>query len=157
MIASILMVITAFIVASSHEILHFLCNDCNGAWEVPTVTIYALIYWILMQSLLSYLLMTWGNKYADPSVNLAYTVLQPLTATIASEILLLLNVVPNCNDIANTDRACLYSVNIADLGAIGIAIGLYFVIYSDRKKRKREEQINNMENNEEINKLITDN
>lgn len=138
-IATCLMIITALTVASSDTILHFLCKDCNGAWEVPTVTIYALLYWIIMQSLCSYLLMTWANQYADPSVNLAYTVLQPLTSTVASVIILWTKVVPNCDDIGDSDKACLYGPSIADLGAIGICIGLYFVIYSDRKKRKREE------------------
>lgn len=142
MVATILMIVTSLIVASSDTILNFLCSDCDGAWQVPTVTIYALLYWILMQSLLSYLLMTWANQYADPSVNLAYTVLQPLTSTVASELLLLFDVVPNCDDLdSNSDKACLYGPSIADLGAIGICIGLYFVIYSDRKKRKKEEKM----------------
>mmetsp|Transcript_62862 Transcript_62862/g.99800 ORF Transcript_62862/g.99800 Transcript_62862/m.99800 type:complete len:412 (+) Transcript_62862:43-1278(+) len=141
-IATGLMIITAIVVASSDTILHFLCSDCHGAWEVPTVTIYALLYWILMQSLLSYLLMTWANQYADPSVNLAYTVLQPLTSTIASELLLLFKVVPNCDSLASgADKACLYGPSLADLGAIGICIGLYFVIYSDRKKRAQKESL----------------
>jgi len=139
LIASALMVVTALIVASSDRILYFLCSDCHGAWEVPTVTLYALIYWILMQSLMSYLLMTWANRYADPSVNLAYTVLQPLTTTVGSELLLLFKVVPNCDDLeSGSDRACLYGPSVADLGAIGICVGLYFVIYSDRKKRAKE-------------------
>ena len=152
-IASFLMVITALIVASSNKILSFLCTDCHGAWEVPTVTIYALCYWILMQSVLSYLLMTWANQYADPSVNLAYSVLQPLTSTIASELLLLMKVVPNCDDLADgADKACLYGPSVADLGAIGIIVGLYFVIYSDRKKREADRvsmsmSIHTIENN----------
>ena len=141
-IATFLMIITAIIVASSDTVLNFLCSDCNGAWQVPTVTIYALIYWILMQSLLSYLLMTWANQYADPSVNLAYTVLQPLTSTIASVLLLLFKVVPDCDNLPNgSDKSCLYGPSLADLGAIGICIGLYFVIYSDRKKRAKEENL----------------
>ena len=140
-IASLLMVIAALIVESSDEILNFLCSDCTGAWDVPTVTIYALIYWILIQSVVSYLLITWANRYADPSVNCAYAVVQPLTATMASRLLLLFHVVPDCEDIASdSTRSCLYGPGIEDLGAIGICLGLYFVIYSDHKKRKRESQ-----------------
>eukprot|EP01083_Nonionella_stella_P314513 1133383_1 len=130
--------VVSLIVASSQPILHFLCNDCRGAWEVPTVAIYALAYWIIMQSI-SYLLMTWANRYADPSVNLAYTVLQPFTVTFVSELLILFNVVPDCSTLpSDVDKSCLYGPSLSDLGAIGICIGLYFVIYSDRKKRAKQ-------------------
>lgn len=133
--ATILMTITAFTVASSEKILHFLCHDCHGAWEVPTETIYALAYWILGQSLLSYLLMTWANQYAAPSINLAYTVLQPLTSTILSQILIYTDTIKRCTK--NNSDNCLYAASWNDLGAIGIVIGLYFVIYSDRKYRQK--------------------
>eukprot|EP00483_Globobulimina_turgida_P001860 UN01862 len=81
LVATLTMIVAAIVVA----LLDGVCPDCDGeAWNVPTVTIYALIYWILGESIASYLLMTWANKYADPSVNLAYTVLQPLTSMVAA-------------------------------------------------------------------------
>ena len=143
--ASFLMAIVALTVAYNKTILNFVCQDCNGdAWNVPEATIYALIYWILFQSVLSYLCLTWANKYADPSVNLAYTVVQPLTAIIASEILILINVVPQCSTDKNANNPdnCLYSPNIGTLGSIGIIIGLYCVIYSDYKQRQIIKQQN---------------
>ena len=34
-----------------------------------------IIYWILAESIAAYLLITWANRWADPSLNLTYTVL----------------------------------------------------------------------------------
>lgn len=96
---------------------------------VTIITIYALVYWVIFQSFLSYLLLTWANKYADPSINLGYTVLQPLTAAIASSIILATGLVRKCHGSKDADKTCLYGPDFADLGAIGIVIGLYFIIY----------------------------
>lgn len=141
MTASFLMLFAALIVSSSNEILSFLCSDCDGAWTLPMVTVYALIYWVLIQSIVSYLLITWANRYADPSINCAYAVLQPLTATAASRMLLVFDVVPNCEHLpADSTKSCLYGPGIGDLGAVLICIGLLMVIASDRAKRYLREQ-----------------
>jgi len=138
-IASILMVISQLIVALSNTLLDNLCSDCNGAWDVPVNTIYALIYWVLFTSVLSYLLITWGNKYSDPSINLAYSVLQPATSAFVSALLIGFNIVPKCVvDSDNNPSNCLYDVDYADLGAIGIALGLLLVVYSDKKQKNKE-------------------
>eukprot|EP01084_Bolivina_argentea_P138325 243549_1 len=136
-IASFLMIFTQLIVGYGPSgLLNGICPDCNGAWTVPSATIIALVYWILAESVVSYSLITWANKHAAVSVNLAYTVLQPLTAVIGSEILLVSNVVPTChkNNQHNSDN-CLYGVSYNDLGAIGIVIGLYCVIYRTTAQR----------------------
>ncbi|ETO32427.1 hypothetical protein RFI_04688 [Reticulomyxa filosa] len=147
-VATCVMIVTATIVASSNElslnlhmcVLKWLCNDCENWWTVPTITVYALLYWVIMQSLCSYLLMTWANKFADPSVNLAYTVLQPFTAAVVSEIILSFHWVNKCHGSDDSDSSCLYGASYQDLGAIGIIIGLYFVIYSDRKHKLQNGQ-----------------
>eukprot|EP01084_Bolivina_argentea_P138327 243556_1 len=159
-IASFSMVIAALIVANIPSLLNGVCPDCNGnAWHVPTVTIYALIYWILGESVIAYLLITWANKYADPSINLAYTVLQPLTSVITAEILLICNILPKCNPNKSKNdnpNNCLYGVSWNDLGAIGIAFGLYFVIYSSRLQKRKQEQLQNIQNNNAIQNNILD-
>lgn len=98
-----------------------------------------------MPSLFSYLCITWATKYVPPSVNVAYSVLQPLTAVVASEILLLSKISPKCKiNSADNSSKCVYGVDWNDLGAIGIGIGLLIVIYSSRKyeqKRVKESYV----------------
>ena len=156
--ATFSMIIASLIIANVPSLLDGVCPDCNGkAWNVPTVTIYALIYWILAESVASYLLITWANKYADPSVNLAYSVLQPLTAVISAEILLIFNIVPQCHiNSSNNKSNCIYGADWNDLGAIGIAIGLYLVIYSSRLKQKREKELQSIEENNLLPHAIND-
>lgn len=137
-IASILMVFAALIVANVPSFLNGVCPSGCSAWNVPTVTIYALIYWILAESIAAYLLITWANRWADPSLNLAYTVLQPLTAVIMAEILLIFKIEPKCNN-NGEPSGCIYGADWNDLGAIGIAIGLFLVIYSSRLQQKKNE------------------
>ena len=86
------------------RILDFLCSDCNGAWEVPTATIYALIYWILMTSIFSYLILTWATKFVAPSISLAYSATQPLTAAVLSEIIIASNAIDQCSKKNNYEK-----------------------------------------------------
>mmetsp|Transcript_42389 Transcript_42389/g.37643 ORF Transcript_42389/g.37643 Transcript_42389/m.37643 type:complete len:378 (-) Transcript_42389:11-1144(-) len=138
-VASILMVFAALIVANVPSLLNGVCPTGCSAWHVPTVTIYALIYWILCESVAAYLLITWANRWADPSLNLAYTVLQPLTAVIMAEVLIIFNIVPVCHNKSSDKSNCIYGADWNDLGAIGIAFGLLLVIYSSRLQQKENE------------------
>ena len=135
-VASVFMTVVAVIVALSDEILDFLCDDCEGPWRIPPVTIYALIYWVFIQTVVAYLLVTWANQYADPSVNCAYAVLQPMTAAVASWCLLFFGVIPNCENISSDSTlSCLYGPGIGYIGSVGICAGLLFVIFSDWKQK----------------------
>merc|ERR1719242_1248171 len=118
------MAFTAVIVATIPHLLTLLCPECdgNGAWHIPDMTWYALIYWVLIQSVTAYLLVTWANRYADPSVNCAYAVLQPMTAAVASYLLMLTPQISDCSD--NEKTMCLYGPSIGDFGSIGICLGL---------------------------------
>jgi drug/metabolite transporter (DMT)-like permease len=129
------MLIAQLVVASSKDILHFLCEECDDAWNVPVATYGALAYWIIMVSGVGYIALTWANQHVDPSINLAYSVMQPVTAAALSALLLALGVVNRCRDGVSEDKTCLYGLSWGDLGAIGIAVGLALVIYSDRKQR----------------------
>mmetsp|Transcript_11187 Transcript_11187/g.13228 ORF Transcript_11187/g.13228 Transcript_11187/m.13228 type:complete len:150 (+) Transcript_11187:2-451(+) len=87
MFASLAMFITCLIVNFSPVLLDKLCPDCHGeAWNVPLAAAVALVYWIVFNSIVCYLITTWANQYADPSIVLGYTSFQPLTAAILSAI-----------------------------------------------------------------------
>ena len=86
----------------------------------------ALIYWILLTSVAAYLLMTWANQYADASLVLAYTPLQPATAAILSFLLIQAGV-----------KGKLAEPGLNILGVIGIFIGLACVLYDNHKNSKQ--------------------
>lgn len=69
---------------------NFACSDCEDPWAVPLSALPALVYWVVFQSVAAYFLMTWAGKYAPATVVSAYTVLQPVTATLLSVLLVAL-------------------------------------------------------------------
>mmetsp|Transcript_36504 Transcript_36504/g.70389 ORF Transcript_36504/g.70389 Transcript_36504/m.70389 type:complete len:261 (+) Transcript_36504:418-1200(+) len=124
---SLMMMVACLVANNSPPIYHFICDDCppGSKWHVPTNAIFALVYWILLTSVGSYLLMTWGNKYADASLVLAYTPLQPATSAILSFLL-----------ISAGFKGKLQMPGLNILGVIGIFIGLAFVVYDNRKQEQ---------------------
>jgi hypothetical protein len=113
MAASIMMAITGITsnLIGKDEFLKFICgteDDGDGpactAWGVPTNAIGPLLYWILIQSVLCYFLMTWGNKWSGEGSNaVVYTALQPLTSGLVSFVLVALN---DGNDFHGVRRFC---------------------------------------------------
>lgn len=131
MVAALFMAVTAVALNSSRAALDFLCKDCGGdAWRVPEAALLALAYWILFQSVGAYALMTWGNVHASASLVSAYTVLQPVTSSLLTALILASGAYRNCAR-ADDDDACLSMPGVGDLGAIGVVIGLYLVITSE--------------------------
>jgi len=122
--ASVMMAVACLAANNISPVYNFICDDCppGSKWHVPMNAVYALLYWILLTSVGAYLLMTWGNKYADASLVLAYTPLQPATSAIVSAIL-----------IAAGFKGKLREPGLNILGVIGIFIGLAFVVYDNRK------------------------
>lgn len=99
-------------------------DGCNcSAWSVPMSAFLPLLYWIIFNSIVAYLILTWGNQYANPSLVLGYTALQPLTSSLLS---VLINAVTSKYDIAEPG----YNL----LGGIVIIIGLYMLIYDNKKQ-----------------------
>lgn len=140
-LAAFLMLIATIIVANTRWLLDGLCADCHGeAWTAPSSrAIYALLWYIVGCTVTPYWLIMWANQFADPSVNLAYTVLQPVTSVTIAEILLFFGIVSRCNtQDTSEDKECLKGADWSDLGAVGIAMGLYLVIYSSRLQRRAE-------------------
>jgi len=134
------MLVTAMIINNNTDATHFVCPDCeNGGWYFPVESIWAIVYWVLGASCTAYGLMTWGNKYADASLVMSYTVLQPICSAGLSEILILTGAVDECS--ATRDENCLHGMKTADLGVIGIAIGLFFVIRSNLTEKKLHDDV----------------
>jgi len=127
MCASVIMFCLALIVNTNDDALNWVCPDCDGyAWNVPASAIGALFYWIILQSVLAYFLLTWGNTYADPSFTSAFAALQPFTAAILSIILI------ECG-VTGLD-----SPGLNDLGALGIVAGLALVIWDAKRIRDQK-------------------
>jgi len=135
------MLATALLINNWDSSFHFVCSDCeNGRWYVPPESYWAIAYWIIGNSCCAYFFMTWANQHADATIVMAYSVLQPVTSIILSQILIHLGAVNECVDDADTSK-CLHGLKMADLGAIGIAIGLFFVIRSDVIKRRNNKSL----------------
>jgi len=129
-VGSLMMMVACLVANNVHPIYDFICDDCpeGSKWHVPNSAIFALMYWIFLTSVGSYLLMTWGNKYADASLVLAYTPLQPATSAIVSFILIQLGY-----------RGSLQEPGLNILGVVGIFIGLAFVVYDSRRSAQEKE------------------
>eukprot|EP00468_Gymnochlora_sp_CCMP2014_P013143 CAMPEP_0167756120 /NCGR_PEP_ID=MMETSP0110_2-20121227/9205_1 /TAXON_ID=629695 /ORGANISM="Gymnochlora sp., Strain CCMP2014" /LENGTH=247 /DNA_ID=CAMNT_0007642187 /DNA_START=481 /DNA_END=1224 /DNA_ORIENTATION=- len=146
-VASIMMMVACLVGNNVESIYSFVCDDCpaGSKWRVPNNAIYALIYWILLTSVGSYLLMTWGNRYADASLVLAYTPLQPATSAVLSFILI---------QAGFTGKLTEPGINI--LGVIGIFIGLAFVIYDNRKNQRLQQEEREKREYTKVNDLAYD-
>lgn len=128
--ASIFMVLTGVLVNAFEESVKFVCPPNDGetkascsAWGVPTSAIGPLLYWILVQSVLCYFLLTWGNRYAKTSSTVAYTALQPLTSALGSVLLVVINGGKEFGGIS------MPGLNL--LGGLGVVAGLFMVLRSD--------------------------
>jgi drug/metabolite transporter (DMT)-like permease len=134
--ASIFMFITAMGITTNDAGVNFVCPydeaskvppvmvgkfKCScPAWEVPSNAILPLLYWIVFNSVVAYLILTWGNKYADASKTLAYTALQPLTSTILTVLII--------EGVGKDKYPSLKMPGYNVLGAIGIVIGLFCIV-----------------------------
>ena len=131
--ASVFMVVTGLAVNSSTAAVRFVCppdegeHDAScGTWDVPNSAIGPLMYWIFVQSVLCYMLMTWANKYAKPSSVVAYTALQPMTSALLSVLIVEIS--------GEIGGIVMPGLNL--LGGIGIVGGLFLVVYDTAKKEK---------------------
>lgn len=116
--------LTAMLVNNIPACLAFVCHDCNGnAWDVPMITWISLLWWVLMPSCVAYMLLSWGNKYANASSVLIYTALQPLTSGVIAAIMIATGAA------SYFPKAELAMPGLNSLGAIGILLGLVTLCY----------------------------
>ena len=86
-----------------------------------------LAYWIVFNSVVAYLLMTWGNQFAPPSAVLGYTALQPLTSSILTVIII------SCGYNGDLDEP---GYNL--LGGLLIIAGLFMLIVDNKNEHTQE-------------------
>ena len=146
------MLIVCLIVNSIPSLIKIICKDCENPWIIPIDAFYALLYWILITSVLCYSIANWANHYLGPSTTVAYSVIQPITAIVISELLIAFSFINRCN--ATHSNHCLYGADWNDFGAFGIIIGLYCILYSDRNK---SQIIHLKQNQKKLNKFYKTN
>jgi len=136
--ASIFMIITGIAVNASEKAVRFVCPPNDGedeascsAWGVPTSAIGPLIYWIFVQSVLCYMMLTWANQYAKPSSVVAYTALQPMTSALLSVFIVKI--------FGKVGGIVMPGLNL--LGGIAIVVGLFMIIYDTSKQKEIEDAL----------------
>eukprot|EP00940_MAST-03C_sp_MAST-3C-sp2_P002929 g2929.t1 len=127
-IATFFMAATAVVVNNVHSALHFFCEDCgDSGWTIPTDAWWAIAYWIFGGSIAGYLLNTWGNKRVDASIVGIYAVIQPVVTVACASIVIALSSAPHWG---------LDGLSFADIGAIGIILGLLIVVCDNIRRRR---------------------
>ena len=126
-VAAALMLLAGLLINSMPHFLDLICPDCHGiGWAVPRDAWFAIGYWVLLGSVASYYLLTWGNLYVDASMVGAYFTVQPIGAVVAALAVILAT--------PNTSHYGLKGPGIQDIGAIGIFIGVGLLIIDARRQ-----------------------
>ena len=114
-------------VSRARSLLEVVCPDCDGeGWGVPRSSWLAIAYWVLLGSVTTYLLLTWGNRYVD-MVGVYFTI-QPLAAVVAAVGVIAVTAPPHYG---------LVGPGMQDLGALGIVLGVAILIIDERRTRRR--------------------
>ena len=160
-IASAIMAVTTLLAAQSPKIMNLVCPDCLSNWEIPSGAYFALVYYIIFNSVVAYAILTWVNQFATGTLVMGYSVLQPVTAATLTVVLLVLQAFPSCFSQSSTSqggetsssssslpKACLEQPGMGTLlGMCGVFVGLFFVIITEpqvnnntvNSRRKKEE------------------
>eukprot|EP00397_Hematodinium_sp_SG-2012_P050630 GEMP01058944.1.p1 GENE.GEMP01058944.1~~GEMP01058944.1.p1 ORF type:complete len:234 (+),score=42.92 GEMP01058944.1:582-1283(+) len=138
-----LMMLSAAVVTNVPSTSAFFCGieeSCvNHPWKVPSSAYGALVYWILISSVMAYFLMNWANQYVQASVVSFYTVVQPITSAFLTILLLGVFVYdPKENGKSITDYP---GSNM--IGIVPIILGLR-LIYKDSEKHEDIERTSSM-------------
>lgn len=90
-ITSVGILISALLISNSPELSTFFCPECTqGFWYFPLEAGFALAYWALGNSVMAYLVLSFGAKHArDATHCLAYTAIQPVTAGLLESLLVI--------------------------------------------------------------------
>ena len=138
-LAAVFMAVTASMTSISPTALNFLCPDCTSTWHIPPGAWFALLYFILFNSVAAYAILTWANQFATGTLVMGYTVLQPVTAALLTLVLLGLGTVPRCG--SEDITKCLNPLGWGSIiGMAGVFVGLYFVIVTEPKAKEASYQ-----------------
>ena len=121
------MLLAGLLINSTPHLLNLIYPDCHGVgWAVPREAWFAISYWVLLGSVASYYLLTWGNLYVDASMVGAYFTVQPMGAVAAALAVILAT--------PGTDHYGLKGPGIEDVGVVGIFIGVWLLIVDARRQ-----------------------
>ena len=171
-IAAIIMIPTAILVSVSESLSNFFCPECpfdvdaiaittassssataaasSNYWSIPPSAMGALFYNVIFTSVIAYGILMWANKKSKTgTMVMAYTVLQPVTASILTVLLVhVFHLVPDCATNTHTSHrkistaaateedvtACLTPPGWdAVIGTIAVLMGLLLVIDTEPK------------------------
>jgi len=186
-IAAIIMIPTAILVSVSESLSNFFCPECpfdfdpiaiatassssaavaaasSNYWSIPPSAMGALFYNVIFTSVIAYGILMWANKKSKTgTMVMAYTVLQPVTASILTVLLVhVFHLVPDCaTNTKNTSHrkiitaaateedvtACLTPPGWdAVIGTIAVLIGLLLVIDTEPKSNASSSSSSGSEN-----------
>lgn len=126
-VASMLMFFTTCFVNRTANLLAFVCADdeeetklgcIRSAWVMRRNMLLPVLFYIMFGSLAAYFLVAWANQYAKASVVSAYTVVQTLTASGVSAILVAVG------GLRWAESYGLRAPGQQDLGVVPIILGL---------------------------------
>jgi drug/metabolite transporter (DMT)-like permease len=139
-IAAGFMAVAAFLVSLSSGTMAVLCPDCVGPWHFPSGALFAMAYFVVFVSVMSYSMITWANQHVTGTLVMGYSVLQPVTAAILTVGLLGMGVYPTCAEAA-VGSACLDPPGWGTiLGMVGVFCGLSLIISTEPRKKVNERE-----------------
>ena len=184
-IAAIIMIPTAILVSVSESLSNFFCPECpfdvdaiaittassssataaasSNYWSIPPSAMGALFYNVIFTSVIAYGILMWANKKSKTgTMVMAYTVLQPVTASILTVLLVhVFHLVPDCATNTHTSHrkistaaateedvtACLTPPGWdAVIGTIAVLMGLLLVIDTEPKSNASSSSLSGSEN-----------
>jgi drug/metabolite transporter (DMT)-like permease len=132
-VASVFMLVTTLFVNQTEPLLSFVCSDedelmrricIKDAWRIPRSMRLPLFYYVFLGSLLGYFIIAWANQYAKASVVSSYTVVQTLTASGMSALLVAVG------GVAWAEKYGLRAPGTQDFGVVPIIMGL-IILFGD--------------------------
>lgn len=148
-LAAAYMAPTAFLTSLSPRIMNTICPECTSPWEIPPGAWFALAYFIVFSSVISYGLLTWANQFATGTLVMGFTVLQPVVAALLTLLLLGLSFVKTCDAASNNGGACLDPPGWSSaIGMFGVFCGLYLVITTEPSPQKEDERYEQVSQND---------
>lgn len=140
-LAAAYMAPTALLTSLSPRIMNTICPECTSVWEIPSGAWFALAYFIVLSSVISYGLLTWANQFATGTLVMGFTVLQPVAAALLTLLLLGLSFVQTCDATNGDGGACLDPPGWGSaIGMLGVFCGLYLVITTEPSPQKGDER-----------------
>lgn len=138
--AALYMIIATYLATVEYPVSNkLLCPECGDSdiWQLPQGALPALLYYVVVGSVLCYGLLTWACRTATGTLVTSYSVLQPVTATIITTLLLVIGIVPPCS--SSSSSFCLdFPTWGTFCGMMGVFGGLAVIIATEPSSSKEK-------------------